>query len=183
MNKFIYIFCFMFLIPAVSSGADQQNQEQGQIVIKTEQKGVIKSLLYKMWGKLRALNPDGPDKKKHTVSTAGIRGAETTDSLINPYWKDDRTNDKDYIKELNEYAKAQQLAEDGSLEGAVEALKSFIETYTDSDLKPNAQFALAISYGALGKNESSLDAFRTFVKDNPKHPLSADANQMIAELK
>jgi TolA-binding protein len=164
--------------------AAEQVTGNDQVIVKTEEKSVFKGLLYKVWGRLRALNPQMDNRNRsRTAVTAGIRGAETTDSLINPYWMDDKTEDPDYIKELTAYTKAQQLAENGDLQSAVKALSAFIEDHGDSDLKPNAQFALGISYGGLGQKKPSVDALQAFVNDNPKHPLVADAKQVIAELK
>ena len=77
----------------------------------------------------------------------------------------------------------QQLAENGDLKGAIDALSAFIDKHEDSDLKPNAQFALGISYGGLGQKQGAVDALQAFVADNPKHPLVSDAKQVIAQLK
>lgn len=182
MNKLIYILTLALIMPALPLAAEQAGVND-QIVVNTEQKSVFKGLLYRVWGKLRALNPKMNDRNRdRVVVTAGVRGAETTDSLINPYWMNDKTDDPDYIKELIEYTKAQQLAEDGNLEAAVKALSAFVEGHSDSDLKPNAQFALGISYGGLGQKKPGIDALQAFVSDNPKHPLVADAKQVIAEL-
>lgn len=171
------------VVPALSLAAEQVSSND-QVIVKTEQTSVFKGLLYRVWGRLRALNPQVNKRNRNrTTVTAGIRGAETTDSLINPYWMDDKTDDPDYIKELTKYTKAHQLAEDGDLQSAVKALSAFIENHGDSDLKPNAQFALGLSYGGLGQNKSSVDALQAFVNDNPKHPLVGDAKQVIAELK
>jgi TolA-binding protein len=183
MGKFVFIAVLALTVPVLSYAAEQA-VEKDVVVIKSEQKSAFKGLLYKVWGRLRALSPQAKNKNKGRTSvTAGIRGAETTDSLINPYWKDDKTEDPDYIKELTAYTKAQQQAENGDLESAVKSLSAFIEEYDDSDLKPNAQFALGISYAGLGKTQPSIDALQVFVNDNPKHPLVADAKQVIAELK
>jgi TolA-binding protein len=183
MKKLLCILAMALAVPALSMAVEQASSND-QVVVNTEQKSAFKGLLYKVWGRLRALSPQPNDKRRNrTAVTAGIRGAETTDSLINPYWKDDKTDDPDYIKELTEYTKAQQLAEDGDLQSAVKALSAFIENHGDSDLKPNAQFALGISYGGMGQNKPGVDALQAFVNDNPKHPLVVDAKQVIAELK
>ena len=55
--------------------------------------------------------------------------------------------------------------------------------HANSDLKPNAQFALGLSYGGLGDKADSVSTLEGFIKDNPKHPLVADAKQVIAEMK
>lgn len=183
MKKLICILTMALVVPTLSLAAEQVSSDD-QVIIKTEQTSVFKGLLYKVWGRLRALNPQVNDRNRNrTAVTAGIRGAETTDSLIDPYWMDDKTDDSDYIRELTEYTKAQQFAEDGDLQSAVKALSAFIETHGDSDLKPNAQFALGISYSGLGQNKPGIDALQAFIDDNPKHPLVADAKQVIAELK
>lgn len=184
MKKLIGILTLLALIvPALPVAAERASADE-QLIIKTEHKSIFRGLLYRVWGKLRALSPKMNNRNRNrVVVTAGIRGAETTDSLINPYWMDDKTDDPDYIKELTEYTSAQQLAEEGNLQAAVKALSAFLEDFGDSDLKPNAQFALGISYGGLGQNKHSVDALQTFVSDNPKHPLVADAKQVIAELK
>ena len=182
MKKLVMILSLVLVMPALTVAAEQESDNK-QFVVKSEQKSAFKGLLYSVWGKLRALNPTKTRKRQRSVVTAGVRGAETTESPINPYWKDDKTNDKDYIKELESYTTAQQLAEDGDLNGAVKALSAFLEDHENSDLKPNAQFALGVSYGGLGQNQPSIDAFEAFVSDNPKHPLVADAKHVIAELK
>jgi len=150
------------------------------MVVETEKQSVFKGLLYEVWSRLRALSPKmGDSTTKHAAVTAGIRGAETTTSLIQPYWKDDRTQDPEYIKELTEYTHAQQIAENGDLQGAIKALNHFVDTYSKSELRPDAQFALGISYAGAGNKEASISTLEAFVKQHPKHPLVADAQQVI----
>lgn len=181
MRKFIYIVALILFMPASIFAADE-TQSNNSIVVKSEQKSVFKGLLYSVWGKLRALSPSVNKNRNRAVVTAGVRGAETTDSIITPYWMGDKTDDPDYIKELTEYSRAQQLAEDGDLTAAVKALSDFIAGYDNSDLRPNAQFALGISYGGLGQKQPGIDALQAFVNEHPNHPLVADARQVIAEL-
>ena len=83
---------------------------------------------------------------------------------------------------MTQFNNAHQLAENGDLPSAVKALSAFISDHGDSDLKANAQFALGISYGGMGDAKSSVNTLRAFVKDNAKHPMVADAKQLIAEL-
>jgi len=178
----ILILVFSVAIPVYA--AEQGVSEQSSIVVKKENKSVFKGLLYKVWSRLRALNPQLKTNKTRdrTVATMGIRGAETTSSIIEPYWKGDKTDDASYVAELTRYTNAQQYAEDGDLQKAVKALNEFIGDYSDSELVPNAQFALGISQGGLGKLDVSKEILQNFVNDNPKHPLVADAKQVIAEL-
>lgn len=168
---------------SVMTTASAAGSNNDSVVIKSEEQGVFKGFLYKFWGKLRAISPRTATKSRRSVATAGVRGAETTSSIISPYWKDDNTENPEYIKELTEYSKAQQMAEDGDLPGAVTALNDFIDNHASSNFKPNAQFALGISYGGLGQNTEGVNALKNFVNDNPKHPLVGDAEQLINELR
>jgi TolA-binding protein len=179
------ILLLLFSFTATVAIADTRQGEQPTVVVKTESTSAFKGLLYQVWGRLRALNPQLKTNKTRdrSVATMGIRGSETTTSLIEPYWKGDKTDDPGYIAELTRYTQAQQYAEDGDLQQAVTALNVFLEQYQDSDLKPNAQFALGISQGGMGDIMASKKTLQAFVDDNPKHPLVADAKQVISELK
>jgi len=184
MKNLSIILLLVFTVAIPVHAAEQGASEQNSIVVKKESKSVFKGLLYKVWGRLRALNPQLKTNKTRdrSVVTMGIRGAETTSSIIEPYWKGDKTDDESYVAELTRYTSAQQYAEEGNLQKAVTALNEFIAEYSDSELVPNAQFALGISQGGLGKTDASKNTLRNFVDDNPKHPLVADAKQVIAEL-
>ena len=183
MKKITVILTLMFCFPVLSVAAEQKATESN-VVVQQKQKSVFKGLFYSVWTKLRTLSPKMSQRNRNrSVITAGVRGAETTDSLIDPYWKGDKTDDPGYIKELTDFNNAHQLAEKGDLPSAVKALSSFISNYDDSDLKANAQFALGISYGGMGDAKSSVNTLRAFIKDNPKHSMVVDAKQVIAELR
>jgi len=184
MKNLSIVLMLVFSVAMPVYAADQDDGVAVDIVVKKESKSVFKGLLYKVWGRLRALNPQLKTNKTRdrSVATMGIRGAETTSSIIEPYWKGDKTDDENYVAELTSYTSAQQYAEDGDLQKAVSALNEFIDDYSDSELVPNAQFALGISQGGLGKVDTSKKILQEFVDDNPKHPLVVDAKQVIAEL-
>ncbi len=184
MKKLSLILLFLLTFSITAYAEDDEKQGASLIVVKTENSSSFKGLLYKVWGRLRALNPQLKTNKtrNRSVATMGIRGAETTTSIIEPYWKGDQTDNPEYITELTRYTEAQQFAEDGDLQKAVTALNAFLEEYEESDLKPNAQFALGISQGGMGDIAASKITLQAFVDDNPKHPLVVDAKQVIAEL-
>jgi len=113
----------------------------------------------------------------------GIRGAETTSTILQPYWKDDKTSDKKFMQQLEDFAKAQSMADDGDIENANKAFNGFISNYPESDLKPNAQFAEALTMAAMGKMADSKESFKAFIDDYPEHPLVTDAQLVMHELK
>lgn len=184
MKKLSIFLLLMFSYGTVVFAVEEKSGVEQLVVVKAESKSAFKGLLYKVWGRLRALNPQLKTNKTRdrTVVTMGIRGAETTSSIIQPYWKGDKTDDAGYVIELTNYTKAHQYAEDGELQKAVTALNAFIEEYEASDLRANAQFALGISQGGMGDVAASKATLTSFVEDNPNHPLVADAKQVIAEL-
>lgn len=181
--KLLIILLSLTLASVTASAADNKESENA-VVVKTETQSVFKGLLYKVWGKLRAFSPKDPRGTRNRATvTAGIRGSETTTSLIQPYWKDDQTDDPVYMQELKDYLNAQQLVEGGDLKAAVTALSEFIDNHDDSDLQANAQFALGLSYGGMGDKQNSVEVLSRFVDNYPNHPLATDAKQVIAELR
>jgi TolA-binding protein len=184
MKNLSFIILMVFSLNTVVFAAESSQQKKSMVVVKTESSSSFKGLLYKVWSRLRALNPQLKTNKtrSRSVVTMGIRGAETTGSIIEPYWKGDKTDNPEYIVELTTYTEAQQFAEDGDLNQAVIALNAFLTEYDESDLRPNAQFALAISQGGMGDVAASKKTLQIFIDENPKHPLVADAKQVIKEL-
>jgi len=184
INAVLVAVLFCGLNTSVIAAEQDAQPEGADMLVKSESKSAFKGLLYKVWGRLRALNPQLKTNKtrERTVATMGIRGSETTTSLIEPYWKGDKTDDKAYVEELSSYTRAQQFAEDGDLKKAVTELNAFLGKYDDSELKANAQFALGVSQGGLGDVAASKRTLQAFIEEYPKHPLAADARQVIAEL-
>ena len=162
-------------LPASAQGATS--------VVETESHSVFKGLFRSVWARLRSLNPSLKESATgNTVYTAGIRGAESTDTLLKPYWKDDLTQDESFQAELQKFSLAQLKLDQGELEAAVTSFDDVIAEYGDSDLRPNALFGKSISQAGIGERENSLATMRQFVDENPNHPLVGDANRVIEEL-
>lgn len=169
----------MVLISVPTMAQDKQAQ-----AIQAEDKSVLKGLFYKVWGKFKTMSPkDERRLAKNSRVTAGIRGSETTATILQPYWKDDKTSDAQFMQQLEGFSKAQLMVDKGDLLSANKAFSGFIEQWPGSDLKPNAQFAEAFTLGALGEVSKSRQHFQAFIKDNPNHPLVTDAKSMIVELR
>lgn len=152
-------------------------------VIKAEKKNAFKGLFYTVWNKFKSMSPKGKDKLRTVTVTMGVRGAETTSTILQPYWKDDKTSDKQFMVQLEDFAQAQAMADNGDLEKANQAFNGFVEKYPTSDLKPNAQFAEALTMGAMGKSSKSNLSFKTFIDENPGHPLVKEAKLVMNEFK
>ena len=177
--KLIIIFCALSL----GLGTPLIAQDNVIIVNEPESHSVFKGLFRSVWAKLKSLNPTQKQSAKSVqVYTAGIRGAEATDTLLKPYWKNDLTQDEAFQAELKLFSTAQQKMDRGELEPAIKSFDAFLDKYSQSSLRPNALFAKSISLAGLGQDQQSLLAMQQFVAENPNHPLVGDAEQIISEL-
>jgi len=176
--KIIILLGVLFLMaPAL---AEQVNTEGA---IKAEEDNAFKGLFYTVWNKFKSLSPKNEKSVRSITVTMGVRGAETTSTILQPYWKDDKTSDENFMRQLEDFAKAQSLADKGNLESANKAFNGFIDKYPTSDLKPNARFAEALTMAALGQTGDSEKSFKLFIEEYPQHPLVSDAKMVIEELK
>ena len=179
MKKILLVICCLS-IPLVTAALPAQDSTT---VVETESHNIFKGLFQSVWARLKSLNPNSRESaNSEVVYTAGIRGAESTDTLLKPYWKDDLTEDEAFQAELQKFSLAQLKMDRGELDSAVQSFDSFLDEFAQSDLRPNALFGKSISLAGLGQNEQSLLAMRQFLEENPNHPLNDDAKLVIAEL-
>jgi hypothetical protein len=150
-----YILLVIFCLSAPVLVAPVQAQDS-VTVIETKSHNVFTGLFQSVWARLKSLNPTAKESaNSDTVYTAGIRGAESTDTLLSPYWKNDLTQDEEFQAELENFSKAQLRMDRGELEAAVKSFDSFLAEYEQSPLRPNALFGKSISLAGLGQTEQS----------------------------
>ena len=179
MKRLLLVLCILSTVALVTPLRAQESVT----VVETQSHNVFTGLFQSVWARLKSLNPSAQESANNdVVYTAGIRGAESTETLLNPYWKDDLTRDEAFQAELEQFSLAQLKMDRGELESAVESFDDFLTEYEQSPLRPNALFGKSISLAGLGKNEQSLATMQMFVAENPNHPLSSDAKLVIEEL-
>ncbi len=150
-------------------------------VIKKEESNGFSGMLSRLWGKLRAVSPKvGAQESRAATQVAGVRGAETTESALQPYWKDDKEADPAFVQQSNAFRSAQQLADNGAYPASAAAFEKFCADYPDSPLKPNAQFGRALSQLSAGDNGGQA-SLQQFINEYPQHPLVQDAKQLLAK--
>ncbi len=142
-----------------------------------------RGLLGELLARLRLASPRAAAAPVAVPVTAGIRGAEATESDLKPYWKGDREQDPAYRAERHELQAAQELADAQKFAEAARAFEKFLTAHPKSPLVPNARFGGALSYAALGDRARARAGFESFLKENPQHPLAHDAEQALAALK
>lgn len=163
---------------ALLVGAPAATAQQGT----APKQSAIVDLLGELWARLRAATPRSSQTTAITL-TAGLRGAEATESELKPYWKGDREQDPAYLAERNTLQGAQDLADAGKYADAARAFDAFIEAHPRSPLASNALFGAALARAALGDKARAASAFEAFIEQNPQHALVRDAEQALAALR
>ena len=147
------------------------------------QSSAMKDLLGNLWARLRAATPRANPTVATTTVTAGLRGAEATESELKPYWKGDREQDPAALAERRALDQAQSLADAGNYAEAARAFDAFVQANPRSPLAPNALFGAALARAALGDRGQAASGLETFLKQNPQHPLAKDAEQALVALR
>jgi TolA-binding protein len=143
------------------------------------QSSAVKDMLGKLWGRLRAATPRPHSAAGSVTVTAGLRGAEATESELKPYWRGER----EQAGEREALEKAQALADAGNFADAAKAFEAFLKDNARSPLAANAMFGAALSRAAMGDKARATAGFSDFIKQQPQHPLAKDAEQALAALK
>ncbi len=161
----------------------QESESNSSIVVNEESHSVFTGLFRSVWARLKALNPASKESaKSEQVYTAGIRGAESTDTLLQPYWKDDLSQDEEFQAQLQQFNLAQKQMDQGELDAAAKSFDDFLGQFAQSDLRPNALFSMSLCQAAIGQTDASRSNLQTFIDENPNHPLIEDARQVLASL-
>ena len=179
MKKFLLVTCLVSLLSPLAP----LQAGDAAIVVKAEDHNVFEGLFQSVWARLKAFNPGASESANAEIEySAGIRGAEATETLLKPYWKDDLSEDEAFQAEVQQFGVAQMQMDRGELDRAVHSFDGFLRDFAHSDLRPNALFGKGISLAGLGKNDASLATMRQFLDENPNHPLNSDARRVIDEL-
>jgi TolA-binding protein len=144
-----------------------------------ESPSAVKDMLGKMWARLRAATPRPQAVAGSVTVTAGLRGAEATESELKPYWRGER----EQASERQALEKAQALADAGSYAEAAKAFDSFLRDNPRSPLAGNAMFGGALARAALGERAKAAAGLTDFIKQQPQHPLVKDAEEALAALR
>ena len=135
----------------------------------------LKEALGNLWGRLRAVTPrPNPPPATTATVTAGLRGAEATESELKTYWRGD---------ERQVFENAQSLAEAGRYAEAAAAFEGLVQANPGGALAPNARFGAALARAALGERQRATAGFQEFLKRDPRHALARDAEQALAALR
>lgn len=179
MRKTLLILCCLGAVATAPVSATQGTTT----IVEGASHSVFTGLFKSVWARLRELSPSQKESANaEQVYTAGLRGAEATDTLLKPYWKNDLTEDPAFQTQLKAFSLAQARMDQGELSAAIDAFDRFLEVHGDSSLRPNALFGKSLSLAGAGESEAARTAMRQFLDENPNHPLAPDARQVIDAL-
>lgn len=151
-------------------------------ITQQQSRNVFTGVFSSVWARLRSMNPTARHSAQSAVTyTAGIRGAEATGSLLQPYWKGDLTEDPGFQKQINAFQRAQNMLDQGQLEQGLTEIQQFVRDYPGSALMPNALFSVALSQAATG-DTAARNTLELFIRDYPNHPLVTDAQFLLQQL-
>ncbi len=174
------IVALSMVLPVWSASTGSSSKTSTSSLVKSDSSS-LKTFFINLWGKLKSVSPKhGQQASGHAiVTTAGIRGAESVDTLLSPYWKDDLSEDPEYKSEVELFTRGTDLASSGDIENAIVAFEGFVDNYPTSDLAPNAKFALGVAYSEFGEQDQAARILNDFVEKYQSHVLFADAKQLL----
>jgi TolA-binding protein len=171
------------LAPLAAGSASAADAAPSRNAPQAAERSDFKSMLGDLWAKLRAISPRSAEVTASSTMTAGIRGAEATESELKPYWKGDREQNPAYQGQRKALQAAQELADAGKLAEAARAFDAFVADNPGSPFASEARFGGALAQAALGDRKRAIAGFEGFLKDNPQHPLAKDAERALGALR
>lgn len=114
------IAALLIFTPVCSASIEASSEQSGSSWIVTDT-NFMKLFFTSSWGKIKNISPK-PVRQTFgytIVTTAGIRGAESVDTLLNPYWKDDLSDDQKYKDEVEMFTRGHELATGGDIKNAI----------------------------------------------------------------
>ncbi|MDQ6995462.1 MAG: tetratricopeptide repeat protein [Mariprofundaceae bacterium] len=139
---------------------------------------------HSIWGKMKNIMPRRNTNANHQVTAViGVRGAETTETALNPHWEQDLASNPVFQSDMKSFETARGLCETGDASEGTREFEGLIETSSFKNIQSNGLLALAACYDQQGDQAKSLDYLKRFVKKYPKHPMTKDVVAFIASVK
>jgi len=142
------------------------------------------SFFHSIWGKMKSIMPKRHTNANHQVTAViGVRGAETTETALNPHWEQDLAANPSFQSDMKAFETAGGLCESGDVSEGTRELTGLVETSSFQSIQSNGLLALAACYDQQGDQKKSLSYLESFVKKYPKHPMTNDVKKFISSLK
>ena len=174
--KFIAILLCTFSIFAMqATAAEQINKRNTYQVVKSE-----RSFFSSLWSRIKRIVPRNHVARSTTTAVLGVRGAETTESALQPYWQGDLTQDPSFRNDVKQFDDGAKLCESKTPQKGTDTFEQLLKT-TDSDmLKANTMIALASCYAEQGDEAKGKAQLQAFLDNYPKHPMHDEIKSWLS---
>jgi len=174
--KFIIILLFTFgLLSGKSIAAEQQAKASTYQVVKAE-----RSFFGSLWSRIIRIIPKQHSARNTTTAVLGVRGAETTESALQPYWEGDLTSDPSFRNDIKQFDDGTKLCESNTPAKGTEAFEQLIKSTGSDMLKANTMIALASCYAEHGDEAKGRAQLQDFLSKYPKHPMHDEIETWLA---
>jgi len=172
--KYLLIILFTFgLLSGQAIAADQQKSSSYQVV-KSE-----RSFFSSLWSRIKRIIPHQSNRST-TTAVIGVRGAETTESALQPYWEGDLASDPAFKSDIKQFDDGTKLCESQKPEKGTEAFEQLLKTTENDMLKANTMIALASCYAEHGNEAKGRSQLQTFLKQYPQHPMHDEIQSWLS---
>jgi len=174
MKHIIILLFSVGLLSGQALAAEHGSKGSTYQVIKSET-----SFFGSLWGKMKQIVP----RRSSTVTTAtavlGVRGAETTESALQPHWEGDLSSDSAFRNDVKQFEDATKLCESDTPSKGTDTFEAILKTSTNDMLKANTMIALASCYAQHGDEAKGRDQLTVFLKEYPQHPMYTEINTWL----
>ncbi len=174
--KYMMILMFTFaMLSGQAVAADQQQKKNNTYqVVKSE-----RSFFSSLWSRIKRVIPRRHIARNTTTAVIGVRGAETTESALQPYWQGDLTSDPAFRNDVKQFDDGTKLCESQTPTKGTETFEQLLKTTNSDMLKANTMIALASCYAEHGDEAKGKAQLQAFLDKYPKHPMHDEIDSWV----
>lgn len=175
-----YIFILLFTLGLLSGqaiAADQQKSSTYQVV-KSE-----RSFFSSLWSRIKRIVPRKQATMNTSTAVLGVRGAETTESALQPYWEGDLSSDSTFRNDIKQFDDGTKLCESKTPDKGTETFEQLLKTTENDMLKANTMIALASCYAEQGDEAKGREQLQSFLVKFPQHPMHGEIQAWLSSNK
>ncbi|MDX8388537.1 MAG: hypothetical protein R8M46_08445 [Ghiorsea sp.] len=174
MKYFIILLLSTGLITGQAIADENTSKSSSYEVIKSET-----SFFGSLWGKIKRIIPRKHTTEHTATAVIGVRGAETTESALKPYWEGDLTTDPTFRNDVKQFDDATKLCESKTPSKGTDTFEALLKSSSNDMLKANTLIALASCYAQQGDEAKGREHLQAFVVKYPTHPMHDDVNAWL----
>ena len=178
MKYFTILLLTLGLLSGHAIAAEQQQKHKKSNtyqVVKSE-----RSFFSSLWSRIKRIIPRQRTTRTSTTAVIGVRGAETTESALQPYWQGDLTQDPAFRNDIKQFDDATQLCESQDAKKGTQTFEHLLKTTKSDMLRANTMIALASCYAEHGDEAKGRAQLQAFLEKYPKHPMHDEIQSWVA---